>query len=448
MNNNIAKTILEPAREIPVYDECDILVVGGGPAGVTAAVAAAKNNGGKVVLLERYACLGGMATGGQVLAIPFLSDGHEQLVSGIMDEWIDRLRQKPDAIFGPEKTETGSSDERVLEKYRHHGIFGKQNVRYGVNVDPEMLKVVLNDMVKDYGITVLCHCWGCQAVTEGNMVRGVIFESKEGRKAVMAKIVIDCTGDGDIFASAGAEFEFSTFSTSRTSNTALVFRVGGVNYDVYARALRTIVANPHAQGSGFQELQEKIGFQIYPFSSHRNDIVWVNNWIPQSCMTIQGLTETAFKMTSSIEQIISYLRTHFPGMENAYLYDIASQVGTRGSRRLKGVERLTMDNIARRTGRDDLIAVMPTLGGMEDYARIEVPYGVLVPEKIDGLLAAGRCFSSEERANEASSWIPHCISLGEAAGTAAALAVEENLAPRRINVQKLRQKLKAQGVYL
>jgi succinate dehydrogenase/fumarate reductase flavoprotein subunit len=444
----MAKTILEPAREIPVYDECDILIVGGGPAGITAAVAAAKNNGGKVVLLERYATLGGMAAGGQVLTIPFLSDGPEQLVSGIMDEWIDRIRKKPNAVFGPEKSETGSRDEEVLKKYRHHGIFGVKNVRYGVNVDPEMLKIVLNDMVKAYGITLFCHCWGCQAVTEDNTVRGVIFESKEGRKAILAKIVIDCTGDGDIFASAGAEYEFSTFSTSRTSNTALVFRVGGVDYGVYAKALREIVSNPHAQGSGFQELQEKIGFQIYPFSSHRNDIIWVNNWIPRSCMSIQGLTETALMMTDAIEQIISYLREKYPGMENAYLYDIASQVGTRGSRRLKGVERLTKDNIARRTGREDLIAVMPTLGGMEEYARIEVPYGVLVPEKVDGLLAAGRCFSSEEQANEASSWIPHCVCLGEAAGTAAAAALAANVKPRNVDVQKLRLMLKAQGVYL
>jgi hypothetical protein len=444
----MTKTILEPAREIPVYDECDILVVGAGPAGVTAAVAAAKNNGGKVVLLERYACLGGMATGGQVLTIPFLSDGPEQLVSGIMDEWIDRIRQKPNAVFGPEKAETGSRDEQVLSKYRHHGIFGIHSVRYGVNVDPEMLKVVLNELVRDYGITVFCHCWGCQAVTEGNAVKGVIFESKEGRKAILAKIVIDCTGDGDIFASAGAEFEFSTFSTSRTSNTALVFRVGGVDYDLYAKALREIVSNPHAQGGGFKDIQERIGFQIYPFSSHRNDVIWVNNWIPKSCMTIEGLTETAFQITASIGQIIDDLRANFRGMEHAYLYDIASQVGTRGSRRLKGVERLTMNNIACRTGREDLIAVMPTLGGMEEYARIEVPYGVLVPEKLDGLLAAGRCFSSEEQANEASSWIPHCVSLGEAAGTAAAAALNAGVEPRRVDVQKLRQTLKAQGVYL
>ncbi|SHH60611.1 FAD dependent oxidoreductase [Sporobacter termitidis DSM 10068] len=444
----MTKTISEPAREVPVYDECDILVVGAGPAGVTAAVATAKNKGGKIILMERYATLGGMATGGQVLAIPFLSDGPELLVSGIMDEWVSRLRAKPDAVFGPELSELGSTDEKVLIKYRHHGLFGLDRIRYGVNVDPEMLKIVLNDLVRDYGIRVCCGCWGAQAVTEDGAVAGVIFESKEGRKAILARVVIDCTGDGDIFASAGAEFEFSTFSTARTGNTALVFRVAGADYDVYAGALREIVSNPHAQGGAFKDLQEKLGFQMYPFSGHRRDVMWINNWIPRSCMTIEGLTGTAFTMTNSIETIIDHLRNNFPGMENAYLYDIASQIGTRGSRRLKGVSRLTMDNIARRTGRDDLVAVIPTLGGTEEYPRIEMPYGVLVPEKADGLLAAGRCFSSEETANEAASWIPHCVALGEVAGTAAARALDENVQPRGVNVKKLRQTLKSQGVYL
>jgi hypothetical protein len=444
----MAKTLFEPARELQVYDECDILIVGAGPAGVTAAVAAAKNNGGRIILMERYATLGGMATGGQVLAIPFLSDGPELLVSGIMDEWIGRLRKKPDAVFGPELSELGSTDEDVLQKYRYHGLFGVKRIRYGVNVDPEMLKIVLNEMVRDYGVKVLCHCWGAAAITEDGAVKGVIFESKEGRKAILAGRVIDCTGDGDIFASAGAEFELAQYSTLRTSNTALVFRIGGVDYDTYASSLRQIAKNPHAGGGAFKELEAEVGFSLLPFPAHKSDVMWVNNWIRKSCMTVEGLTETAFTVTESVGTIIDYLRTHFPGMENAYLYDIASQIGTRGSRRLKGIDCLTMDSIARRTHRDDLIAVTPTLGGMEEYPRIEFPYGVLVPEKLDGLLAAGRCFSSEEKANEASSWIPHCVALGEAAGTAAALSLADGVQPRAVNVTRLQKTLRSQGVYL
>lgn len=440
--------ITEPVRKTAVYDTCQVLVVGAGPAGVTAAVAAAKNCKGKVVLLERYACLGGMATGGQVIAIPFLSEGNELLVSGIMDEWADRLRAKKDGAFGPLRSELGSTDETVLNKYRHHGLFGLGRIRYGMHCDPELLKIVLAQMVQDYHITVYCGCTVCDAVVDQNTVKGVIFESKEGRRAILADMVIDCTGDGDVFAYAGAEYEVSSFSTARTANTALVFRIGGVDYDTYSKNFSRAADNPHESQSGLEQLIEMVGFPLQPFPSNRNDIMWINNWISRNCLTIQGLTDTAFTIYNAAESIIEYLRKNFRGMENAYLLDFASQIGTRGSRRLKGVAKFTSEHIAKRTGRNDLIAILPTLGGMEDYARMEVPYGVIVPEKTDGLLTAGRCFSSDERANEAASWIPHCISLGEAAGTAAALCVERGIQPRALDVSLLQQTLRRQGVYL
>ncbi len=440
--------ITEPQRTTEIFDTCQVLVVGGGPAGVTAAVAAAKNTKGKVVLVERFATLGGMATGGQVLAIPFLSDGEDILVAGIMHEWADRLRAKENGVFGPLRSEDGSTDEEILKKYRHHGLFGIKKVRYGINCDPAMLQIVLAQMVRDYGITTYCNCLACGAVVEDNTVKGVIFESKEGRKAIMADVVIDCTGDGDIFAAAGAEFEISTFSTARSSNTALVFRLGGVDYDEYSTVFATPDDDPHAELKSLKALSQTAGFGVRPFSSNRNDIMWINNYVPRNCMSVNGLTETAFMVLDSAERIIEHLRKYYPGMENAYLLDFASQVGTRGSRRLKGVDRFTKDQIAKRTGRDDIIAVMPTLGGHEEYPRMEMPYGVIVPEKLDGILAAGRCFSSDEIANEAANWIPHCIVFGEAAGTAAALAAEQGVQPRAVDVKKIQKALKDQGAYL
>lgn len=445
---SLSVLITEPERQTEVFDTCQVLVVGAGPAGVTAAVAAAKNCNGKVVLVERFPYLGGMSTGGQVIAIPFLSEGDEILISGIMDEWVDRLRKKNNGVFGPMRSEAGSKAENLLKKYRHHGLFGFNHIRYGVNCDPELLKIVLAQMVRDYDITVYCNCLVCSAVVENNTLKGVVFESKEGRKAIVADVVIDCTGDGDVFAFAGAEFEYSSFSTSRTANTALVFRLGGVDYDRYAENFSTISNDPHSTLNSLEKLSETAGFSVRPFSSNRNDVMWINNWIPQNCMSVNGLTETAFTVFDAAERITDYLRDNFKGMENAYILDFASQVGTRGSRRLKGVERFTDANIAKRTGRDDLIAVVPTLGGHEEYARMEMPYGIIVPEKIDGLLTAGRCFSSDEKANEAASWIPYCIALGEAAGTAAALSVEQGIQPRMLDVKKLQRTLKNQGVFL
>lgn len=439
-------TITEPARQIPIYNSCDVLVVGAGPAGVTAAVAARKSGAGKVILMERYSTLGGMATGGQVILIPFLSDGTEHLISGIMDEWISRLRAMPNGVFGPEYDEAGSTEEAVKAKYRGHGCFvGKGRVRYGVNCDPELLKVALNDMVREHGVDVLCGCLGCEAVTEDNVVRGVIFESKEGRQAILAKVVIDCTGDGDIFASAGAEFETSSFTTSRTANTAMVYRIGGVDFTTYTAGLKALGPSAVEKLDG---LQKTAGYKCTLFSTNRNDVMWMNNWIPRNCMKAADLTDTAFTVTRTVNDVIAYLRVNFPGLENASLMDFASQIGTRGSRRLKGTYRLTMENIAHRTGRDDLIAVLPTLGGGEDYPRMELPYGIIVPEKVDGLLAAGRCFSSDEEANQASNWIPHCIAIGEAAGTAAAVALDQNVQPRAVNVHDIQRMLKKNGFYL
>ncbi len=317
-------------------------------------------------------------------------------------------------------------------------------ITHGVNCDPEMLKAVLNDMTEAAGVVVYCNCLGCQAVVEDVKATGVIFESKEGRKAVMAQIIVDCTGDGDIFATAGAGYESASLTTSRTANTSLVFRLGGVSYERYTKGLRE---TPSAR----EKLREAVriaGYDMQIISSNRDDVVWIDSLIPRDCMTITGLTDTAFITTRTINPLIRYLRENFPGLEGAYLYDFASQVGTRGSRRLKGVERFTMDDIGKHIGREDIIAVLPTVSGLQAYPRMEMPYGVLVPEKLDGLLVAGRCFSSSEEANQEANWIPHCIALGQAAGTAAALAVKERIQPREVEPKSLRGMLREQGVYL
>ena len=259
---------------------------------MTSAMAARNSGAGRVVLLERYAHLGGMSTGGQVLLIPFLSDpalngGKEQLVAGLMNEWIDRLRACPNGAFGPEKEEIGSDDPAVLAKYRSHTLFIRnERIMYGVNCDPEMLKVVLNDMTEAAGVTIYCHCLCCRAIVEEGRVIGVFFESKEGRKAVLAQVVIDCTGDGDVFATAGAAFESSSLTMARTANTSLVFRLGGVSYERYAQGLK---AMPEA-GKKLREAAQIAGYPLQLISSNRDDIIWVDSLIPRDCMTITGLT--------------------------------------------------------------------------------------------------------------------------------------------------------------
>jgi hypothetical protein len=226
MNDKITHegTLIESSRTLRVYRKAEVLVVGGGPAGVSAAVAAARQ-GADTILVERYGCLGGMATGGLVILIPHLSDGSERLViAGQQKEWLDRL-ERLGGVLRPPSHAIGSSDPRLVDKWGSYRFFVVEGrIRLSAYVDPELLKCVLNDMVMEAGVELCLHSWGCRAVMDGRRIRGIVFESKEGRQAILGNVVIDATGDGDIFASAGAEFDGTLDPKLRSSKLALVFQ--------------------------------------------------------------------------------------------------------------------------------------------------------------------------------------------------------------------------------
>ena len=232
------KTILEPAREIRVVREADVVVVGGGPGGFASAISAARS-GAKTVLIERYGHLGGMATGGLVNIFPNLSDiSGKQRIFGLNQEIIDRMKAK-NAAFCPNEEDFGTTDGKVLEYYlnanmgwfyvrKDPNLGGRERLLYTAVLDPEVLKAELNDMVVEAGVDLLLHSWGTRPIMEGNTAKGVFFESKSGRQAILAKVVIDSTGDGDIFVAAGAEFDDELQSNFRT---ALAFSYWIANVD-------------------------------------------------------------------------------------------------------------------------------------------------------------------------------------------------------------------------
>ncbi|MFC1534672.1 FAD-dependent oxidoreductase, partial [Thermodesulfobacteriota bacterium] len=274
-NNN--PKIIEPAREIDVYHEADVVVVGGGPGGHSAAIAAARN-GAKTVLIERYGHLGGMATGGIVIQIPHMSDGsHEQQIAGLCQEWLERL----DEVGGnlcPRREDIGSNDEKLVSKWRRFmGNVRDGRIEYTAWVDPELLKCVLNDMVDDAGVTLSLHSWGTRAIVEKDKVQGVFFESKSGRQAILGKVIIDGTGDGDLLPSAGADFDGTLDPKRRSSMLALVFRLGNCDYQKYCDFKEN---NPEKFGELMGEMAEVAGTRLLPLPSPRNDVMWVNNWIP------------------------------------------------------------------------------------------------------------------------------------------------------------------------
>lgn len=440
--------IHEQAKEIEVFDRCDVLVVGAGPAGTAAAVSAARNGAGKVVLLERYGHLGGMATGGQVLFIPHLSEGKQQMIAGIQQEWLDRLEKMPNGLIGPDRKDIGSTDPALIDKWRkYYGFVCDGWIWYGAYVDPEMLKIAMVNMVEDAGVTVYCHAWGSEALMEGNRVIGVTFQSKEGRKAILASKVIDCTGDGDIFASAGCAYEKEYSGDDRSYNVSVVFRLGNVDSEEF----RNWKYDPNSHyRDKLAEYKKLFGYRISPFVTPMKDIMWINNFVEgKDCCSVQDLTDTEMLIRRSLNEGIEWIRANVPGFKNAFLHDTAPQLGTRGSRRLNGTYRLTMDDIAQTIEHEDTIAIIPAHRRMKYKSPIELPYGVMLPaDDVENLLTAGRCFSSAHDANDHANLIPHCVALGEAAGAAAAVALQSNTTFRNVDVKKVQQMLKKQGVYL
>ena len=345
------RKVKEPAREINVCRETDVLVVGGGPAGVGAAIASART-GARTILVERYGHLGGMASGGLVILIPHLSDGtKERQIAGICQEIISRLDEAGGDLH-PRYEDLGSSDPRLVKKWQDYLFFVMGGrLRLSVLVDPEILKCVLNDMMEEAGVTLFLHSWSTQALVEKNKVRGIIFESKSGRQAILSKVVIDATGDGDIFASAGAPFDGKLDPDARISRLALVFQIANVETRRFSKFMR----EEHQRYADLMyELESLGGFSLI-LRSQREDVVWVNNyfpkWVPNymksfvtetagkgqkksflSALSFEDLTWVEVNARKGMLITYNFLKKKVPGFDKSFIMNVAPQIGTRGSR--------------------------------------------------------------------------------------------------------------------
>ncbi len=452
------KTYLEPSTEIPIYDECDILVVGGGSAGHAAALAAARAGAKNIILMERYGYMGGDATGGYVIMVPNLSWYDKAFVRGIQEEWFTRLEKIPGAVTGPSLKEFGAKDPAKLypwgsyldctSRSDYEGAKEKCLVR-AVHYEPNELKIAMDQMLYEErdAIRICYHSWVTKPIVENDQVKGVIFESKEGRKAILAKVVIDATGDGDIFSKSGAPYASLADGTCRSSTTALVYRVGGVDWSAYYEWQKAHPLEAQAFATG---LSKSAGYRVVPFQSSRKGVCWIDNWHSnRDCTVIQDQTATEINTRLTIHSLIDYMKECVPGaFGDAYLYDIAPQLGCRCSRRLKGEYVMSASDFAFAKKHDDVIAWHSTICQINDCGPVEIPYRAILPQKIDNLLAPGRHLSTDDVAIDWLNLIPQCVGTGQAAGVAAAVAVKDSSTTHSVDIQKVQDILVDQNVPL
>jgi len=412
----------EPARRTPVRHECDVLVVGGGTAGVAAAVAAART-GADVLLVERSNALGGLATGGLIILLLTLDDGRgRQVVGGLCQEATERLVARG-AAYAPAPEEWGRADEALIERDRAFGlVWGRapHRVRYSVAYDPEALRLVLLELLEEAGARLLLHAQAAEPLREGRRIAGVTFQSKAGRFAVRARAVVDATGDGDLFAAAGCAFEREDVLPW------LWFVLGGVE-DAPAAA---------ARGTGFRT--PGAGRLLLPWGATEKISRRIDATLPED------LTYAEVACRKRVMAELERLRREEPGFARAHLCRVAEQLGITESRRLIGRHVLGRDEVDRPL--PDAVALT---GHWTKYGALYwIPYGALLPQELDNLLVAGRCISVDHRVHHATKEIPACFATGEAAGAAAALAVKAGLAPAALDVAVLRAHLLASGAIL
>lgn len=436
------KTVAEPARSLPVHTECDVLVVGGGPAGTAAAVAAARL-GADVVLLERYNHLGGLSTGGLVIWIDRMSDWQgRHVIRGFAEELLSRLSR--DKIAGPEPAEWGSHDpERVAYWGQRNAAFNG-TVTHAPTLDPEWLKAESLAMVLEAGVHPIFHGWGASPIMEGRRVAGCAFESKEGRRAILARVTVDATGDGDLYAGAGSAYDTEVDSRDihGCMNTSWLF--GGVDMKVF---LRFRAQTPEQFTQFMAQGREALGFFDKPSVSWRDDIaVFMGpRFAGYSALKVEDLSEVEIRSHRLMLEHLAFYRAHAPGFSDAFIMLSGSQLGVRHGRRLAGRGKLTRENWDGAVAPDE-IGVSPSLS--PKFANVSVPYGAIVPREIDGLLAPGRHLSCDATSHSFMREIPQCWLTGQAAGIAAAIAADRSLAPSEVPIADLRAALKVQGAYL
>ncbi|HZS31756.1 MAG TPA: FAD-dependent oxidoreductase [Methylomirabilota bacterium] len=456
--------VIEPVRHLPVAHEADVLVVGGGIAGVMAAIAAGRT-GARTLLVERFGSLGGTGTSAMMnlFYVPYAA------ARGLVRELFDRLIARGGAIPG----------EFVV-------------------YDPELYKVTALDMLADAGVQVLLHTLVSDAIMDGDRLRGIVVENKSGRQAILARVTVDASGDGDVAARAGAPYIKGRERDGKMRPMTLIFRMGGVDA---ARLVEYVRAHPEdfspdplqcmldlehhmIRVFGFFKLveQAKARGELWPdcYYFRVESVLPDRGVLTVNATRVYGVDGTRADDLSRAEietrrqmlQLAAFARKYVPGFERSFVLDSASTIGVRETRRIRGEYVMTEDDILAGRQYDDVVGVDANQqnprqqgghppdgkeGGPQDLearsmiARMfvyEIPYRVLVPQAIDGLLVAGRCLSVDHHADVYTRNQGTAMASGVAAGVAAALAARAGVEPRRVDVAAVQGELRRLGADL
>ena len=410
-------TYLEPAREVPIARDVDVIIVGGGPAGLVAAIASARN-GAKTVLVERFGYLGGTATASLMACINGFRNQVEpdatQTVRGIAEEIVLGLKEIGGLGKSPYPQKAYPTEPGQLE--------------YSYAIDTENFKFLCLKLCIDAQVDILFHTWFSAPIVEDGTLRGVIVENKSGRQALMARVVVDASGDGDVAARAGAPFWQTRKDEAPRLNDSLMYRIEF-------------------------GLDRPEGTFACDFGS--NSVVWGPGIGPIDGTNADELSQAEISARLRVFEDFAAKQAQHAELAGSRVVETPPLIGIRQTRFIEGEYKLTADDAISGRRFDDVVAISscPIIHfyGYRRYLEHEgydIPYRCLVPLGIENLLVAGRCISSEQEPYESHRAMVPIMAIGQAAGTAAALSARSEVKPRDLNVVTLQDMLIGQGAEL
>jgi hypothetical protein len=444
------KQIEEPPRTIPVLAETDVLVVGGGPGGLAAALGAARQ-GAKVMLVERYGCFGGVIAQSMVGTVA----------------WYRTTEKTVDAGGIGTEFERRAKDMNASLQVNHYQV-----------LDTEVFKHIADLMIQEADIVPLLHTQIVDVVLKDGTIQGVVTESKSGRQAILAKRVIDATGDGDVAARAGAPFRIDPKET--LEGVTVNFGCSGIDLQEF---ITYILKNPKSisdwgDESGEKESAEFSTYLREPFDKAKEageipkDVRMESYWgsftdageIPNlnaihmagiDSTDVWDLTRGEIEGRQRVMWAVEALKKYAPGFEKARLRTIGASIGCRESRKIIGDYDLTEHDVLNQAKFEDSIGIFPEfLDGngiaiMPSTGRyFQVPYRITLPQDVENLLVAGRCVAGDKVSHAATRQMMCCTVTGQGAGVAAAISLQAGVTPRKVDILRVQEALRAQGVRL